>query len=186
MEKGPSQSMEALLAQDPPPWPWRRSLEVASGILRALDSRHARGLAYPGLHPRDIFVREEVSEGARATRHVELSEPPPTGANGLIGVPIYMSPEMFTGESDQRSDVWAAGVILYRMLSGRLPFQSPTLTELLRETMQGRFAPIEVADADVGTQAAIHELLERLLAPSPDSRPSAGSACGMVHDLLRA
>jgi serine/threonine-protein kinase len=116
-----------------------RAVHVARGIARALAAAHARGIVHRDLKPDNIYlVRHgddpdfaKVLDFGIAKLMLNQSDfKTQTGA--IMGTPYYMSPEQCNGAAvDQRTDIYALGVILFQMMTGRLPFQQQTLGELL-------------------------------------------------------
>jgi WD40 repeat protein len=93
----------------------------------------------------------------------------------LCGTPTHMSPEQARGavnEVDERSDVWALGVVLYTILSGRTPFEGKNLIELIQRIRAGQCAPLRTLDQAI--PAELCAIAERALKPAPSERyPSA-------------
>jgi serine/threonine-protein kinase len=134
---------QPLTAALGPPMAPRRAVHIARGIGRALAAAHARGIVHRDLKPDNIFliarnddpdfvkvldfgIAKLMSSPSAATPDVKTK----TGA--LIGTPSYMSPEQCRGAPvDHRTDIYALGVLLYQMLTGRLPFIAEGLGELL-------------------------------------------------------
>lgn len=121
--------------------PPQQAVEILIDVLSALDAAHAGGILHRDLKPENVFLAKEgdrvvpkildfgVSKfiGDDAQR-VKLTR---TGA--LVGTPAYMSPEQALGldDVDVRSDVWAAGVLLFEMVAGRLPYEAPNYNAML-------------------------------------------------------
>jgi len=119
------------------PLPRERILPLLRGILNGLDHAHAQGLIHRDLKPENIMV--EQSESGELPRLVDFGiavlRDPESVASGkltqsgqVLGTPIYMAPEQAQCEPfDERIDIFALGVILYEMLSGKQPFDGSSM-----------------------------------------------------------
>src|SRR5919109_1273993 len=146
--------------------------EVASGLAHA----HARGLVHRDLKPANVLFDEEGRAKiadfgiARMTGADTLTED-----GTLLGTAAYMSPEQAAGEPvTPASDVYAFGVLLYRMLSGRLPFESPEALQVARQHLQEAPPPLSTIRPEAPPGLAA--LAESALAKDPAARPPDGSA----------
>jgi eukaryotic-like serine/threonine-protein kinase len=162
------------------------AFEIARQMLSALAYAHALGVVHRDLKPDNVFL-VRGGGGASATPVVKLLdyglakflEPgdDPSKAVALtmtgmvMGTPLYMAPEQAAGKAvDARADVYAAGCVLYEMLSGQPPFLGETNMELFRAHMM---APVpKLADAHKGSSvvAPLQALFEKALAKQPDQR----------------
>ncbi len=98
-----------------------------------------------------------------------------TDAGTLMGTAAYMSPEQAQGdEVTPATDVYSFGVILYRMLAGRLPFESTSAVEILRRQLQEAPPPLAAVRRDA--PAGLAAVAESSLAKDPDQRPADGGA----------
>jgi serine/threonine-protein kinase len=155
-----------------------RILHIATQIVRGLGAAHQHGIAHRDLKPDNVMLLQRYGESdfvkvldfgiARFVDDPEVSKMTVEGA--LIGTPMYMSPEQARGEAiDHRTDFYSLGAMLYQMVTGRPPFNGPTLASLLvahmTETPQ---APSELA---VNVPASLEKLILRLLAKDPAARP---------------
>jgi TolB-like protein/Flp pilus assembly protein TadD len=108
--------------------PVGKTIAIAKQICEGLSEAHGIGIVHRDLKPPNIMI--DKLGNARIldfgiARSIETKKI--TGAGVMIGTPEYMSPEQVEGkETDQRSDIYALGVILYEMLTGRLPFEGET------------------------------------------------------------
>ena len=155
--------------------------QIASDVAAGLAHAHERGLVHRDLKPANVVFDEEgrakISDFgiARMTGADTLTE-----AGTLIGTAAYMSPEQASGETvTPASDVYAFGVILFRMLTGRLPFESPNAVDLLRRQLHEEAAPISALRPDA--PPALAAVAEQALAKEPAERPPDGQA---LVDLL--
>jgi len=122
---------------------------ILDQVCAGLGTAHAMGLVHRDIKPENIFLLagdrpfvKILDFGiARATQDPELQRLTHTG--GVIGTAHYMSPEqLFEGkQADHRTDIWALGIVLYRMLTGRLPFDGTTYGDLCLAVNRGMFTP---------------------------------------------
>src|ERR1700757_3955351 len=117
--------------------PAERAVRITLGICDALDYMHKRGIVHRDLKPENVMVLADdeiklidfgiaMKEDARRLTFVNLS--------ATLGTPDYISPEQVKGaRGDQRSDIYALGVMLYEMLTGRVPFVGPNPLAVMNE-----------------------------------------------------
>jgi serine/threonine protein kinase len=117
----------------------KETLAVAAQVGRALSKAHAAGLVHRDLKPSNIFlVRDEEREIAKVldfgvAKFTDGGLDGSTSTGAVLGTPFYMSPEQARGSksTDHRSDLWALGVVVYRCLTGHLPFRSDAIGDLM-------------------------------------------------------
>ncbi|MEU4566622.1 serine/threonine-protein kinase [Micromonospora sp. NPDC023956] len=150
--------------------PWREAVTIAAETAAALATAHARGVVHRDVTPGNVMLTASgvkvVDFGISAL--VGESEKGPDGA--LLGTPAYLAPERLEdGQVSPATDVYAVGLLLYRMLTGRLPWQASTTTQMLRAHVHADPEPMPpVADLPVD----VVELVHRCLAKRPQDRPS--------------
>ena len=149
------------------------ALPVARGMLAALSALHGRGLIHRDLKPANVFL---TSHGvkvldfglARPDRELTLVTGADLTRSGVVlGTPRYMAPEQAAGlPVDTRSDLFAAGTILFEMLAGRPAFEGRTVLDVLHATMH------EQPPALTGSPAvtAVDRVIRRALAKRPADR----------------
>jgi tetratricopeptide (TPR) repeat protein len=153
--------------------PVREALRVGIEVARALAHAHAHGVVHRDLNPANVFL---CGDGQVKVLDFGLSLV--LGGDAVAGgTPGFMAPEQWRGESgDARTDLFALGVLLTRLLAGRLPFDHD------REPgVEGAPPPLQVAEAPgAGT------LVARLLELEPERRPgSAGEVAAALTAILR-
>jgi predicted Ser/Thr protein kinase len=157
--------------------------KILNQICQALDYAHERGLIHRDIKPANILLTSEgdaVLSDFGIARMIESTRQTMTG---VVGTPEYMSPEQGQGlELDARSDIYALGVVLYEMLTGRMPYQADTPLAIIFKHVRDPLPLPRQVNSD------IPELVERVilksLSKSPDDRyPSAGE---MATALARA
>lgn len=108
------------------------AVRVATELLQALGFAHGRGVVHRDVKPANVLLAMDGGAGLGGVRLVDFGvarfgDSGLTVAGQLVGTVMTMSPEQVRGEeADARADLWAVGVILYRMVTGRLPFQGDT------------------------------------------------------------
>jgi len=130
----------ARVAYDEGPLPFRRIVDVLRQTLAALAEAHHFDIIHRDLKPENIILEPvrgggdfvKVVDFGLAKMQVEKSQPSITSPGIVCGTPEYMSPEQGRGDPlDPRSDLYAVGVILYQLLTGRLPFEAETPTQVV-------------------------------------------------------
>ncbi|MDG4794110.1 serine/threonine-protein kinase [Micromonospora sp. WMMD1082] len=149
--------------------PWREAVTVAADVASALATAHARGVVHRDVTPGNVMLTatgvKVVDFGISAL--VGESEKGPDGT--LLGTPAYLAPERLdNGQVSPATDVYAMGLLLYRMLTGRLPWQADTTTQMLRAHMYREPEPMPGVP---GLPGGVADLVHRCLAKRPADRP---------------
>jgi serine/threonine-protein kinase len=149
-----------------------RAVRIVVGILDALDYIHANGVVHRDLKPENIMVDADdniklidfgIASDSAARRL--------TYANftATLGTPNYISPEQVKGKrGDGRSDIFSVAVILYEMLSGKLPFSGPSPLAAMNDRLLNHPTPPRVANPSISLQ--LQEVLYRALERDPANR----------------
>jgi eukaryotic-like serine/threonine-protein kinase len=159
------------------PVPPERAIAVVAQIADALEASHAHGVIHRDLKPENIFLvpREGAADFVKVLDFglAKLLHTRPayeTRAGIIMGTPYYMAPEQCEGrvEIDQRADVYALGVVLFEMLTGRVPFGGESYGEVMHKqlTMRPPAARSLVADLPEALEAVV----QRALAKTPEDR----------------
>jgi serine/threonine protein kinase len=138
------------------PIPVDESVSIATQIADALEAAHEQGIIHRDLKPANVKVRADGSvkvldfglakalipaataDGTALANSPTMATPAMTTPGVLLGTAAYMSPEQARGkEVDKRTDVWAFGVVLFEMLTGRCPFHGETVTDVLSAVISG-------------------------------------------------
>jgi serine/threonine protein kinase/beta-lactam-binding protein with PASTA domain len=147
------------------------ALSILEPVLAALSAAHAAGLVHRDVKPENVLIaddgRVKVADFglARAAANLEA-----TSATSLIGTVAYLAPEqVIRGIADPRSDVYAAGIMLFEMLTGRQPYDGETAISIaLRHAHEDVPAPSSVVP---GIPASVDVLVARATSRDPDRRP---------------
>jgi len=151
-----------------------RAISIAIGVLDALDYIHANGVVHRDLKPENIMVDADDNiklidfgiAGDTAARRLTYAK-----FTAALGTPDYISPEQVQGKrGDGRSDIYSMGVILYEMLTDKLPFTGPSPLAAMNERLLNYPIPPRVADLSVSPQ--LQEILYRALERDPRNRYS--------------
>jgi predicted Ser/Thr protein kinase len=154
--------------------PTDKALEIARKLCAGLAAAHEKGVLHRDLKPANVMLD--------ARGHVLLTD---FGLAGLAdqiegaevrnGTPAYMAPEQLAGrEVTVRSDIYALGLVLYEIFTGKLPFESATLAELMRAQQES--APVSITSIVRDLDPAVERVILRCLNPKPSLRPPSAIA----------
>lgn len=178
----PRETLDQLRRREPSAMAWRRAVGVVERVARALAACEARSLFPGAVTPSAVMATEEGDEvrvvlPADALVGAMVGAPAPRGGTETGPKALLWSPPEKLDDAlwDAASNRYAAGVLLYDLLSGRHPFSGAGLRHALREARQVEAAPFakEVARA---LPAGLQSLCLRLIARDPDRRPATARA----------
>jgi serine/threonine protein kinase len=156
---------------------------IIKRVSEALDAAHARNIIHRDVKPSNILF-DSTGEAFLSDFGIAKSKPI-TDDEGewLVGTPAYMSPEQVKGEPvDGRSDVYALGVVLYRLLTGQNPFSSDSTTALINAHVD---LPIpDVREVKANIPAVWQEVVAKAMAKDPNDRyATAGDFARDVNEV---
>src|SRR5690242_18636998 len=152
--------------------PVERAVKITLGICDALSYIHSKGIVHRDLKPENIMVDDQDNiklidfgiagkEGSRRLTFAKLSQ--------VMGTPEYISPEQVKGKrGDARSDIYALGVMLYEMLTGKAPFQGPNPFAIMNDRLLNN--PIPPREIDPSISPQLQEIIYRALERDPKNR----------------
>ncbi len=192
MEFVPGVTLDKLLAKNgrfSPP----RLRRLLAQLCDVLQAAHSKGLVHRDLKPANLMVTDPDSPFEKIKVMdfglAQMAEPsasmPSRGGRGecAVGTPGYMPPEQVRGQPmDHRGDLYSVGVIMYQLLSGRLPFTGKTTMEILMaQATEGppTFASIGLEDR---VPELVEEVVRACLAPEPGERPQSARELGEAYE----
>ncbi len=173
LEYVPGETLAERIAREP--LTLEQALCIARQIAEAVSTAHKKGVVHRDLKPGNIKITPDngvkvLDFGlAKAPVHQDKTdEITATEPGRIVGTPAYMSPEQARGkDTDSRTDIWSFGCIMFQMLTGRLPFEGETATDMLATIIE-REPDWDLLPQSTPTQ--IRQLLRRCLAKDPDQR----------------
>jgi serine/threonine protein kinase/Tol biopolymer transport system component len=179
---------------DSGPLPLRRVLDYSLQLAGALAAAHDKGIVHRDLKPENVFITADekvkildfgLSKQAAAKRAGETAtlSSPLTEKGMVLGTVGYMSPEQVRGEAtDQRSDIFSFGAILYEMVSGRRAFKGDSQVETMNAILHTE--PPELAESSLQASPGLQRILQRCLEKAPQRRFQSASDLAFSVDSL--
>lgn len=179
MEYLPGRSLKRLIAEKGP-LPQAEALAIALQIARAAGFAHSRGVIHRDLKSQNVIVDEQGSVKVTDFGIARAGPSEITETGSILGTAQYLSPEQAQGlPVSPRSDLYSIGVILFEMLTGRLPFEGDSAVSIALKHISEPPPPLEQLRPDVDPRLA--DLVRRLLEKDPERRPA--SAAEVVAEL---
>ena len=188
------EELRAALEQAKGPLPLARALYIGRQLASALVRAHELGIVHRDLKPENVMLVKRDGHGdfvkvldfglAQVSRRIndedasEGATPQPARAptkltkrGDIFGTPAYMAPEQSVGEdTDVRTDLYAVGIILYELITGQRPFRGKSLLVLVQEHLSAPPPPMSEREPAIKVPKAVEDLVQRLLAKSPEDR----------------
>lgn len=161
------------------------TMAIATQLAQSLAVAHEQGVIHRDIKPQNLLLDAtgmlkvmDFGVARLANRSSGITQ-----AGMLVGTPAYMAPEQILSDSfDARADLFAAGVVLFECLTGRLPFEASTQVALIAKLMME--TPPSPASINPEVSPALAALVLRLLAKEPDQRPASGTELGRLLSEL--
>jgi serine/threonine protein kinase len=174
--------------------PLPRAVHILGQMCRALHAAHQKGIIHRDLKPENIFLvqrddRRDVVKvldfGIAKMTTVDAEGRRLTQSGVIFGTPEYMAPEQARGQTlDHRVDIYAAGVMLYEMLCGQVPFTGESFVAILTQHLFSEAKPLAAINPQVKVPKAIESVIFKAMSKDRDERYT--TMLEMLEDLQRA
>ena len=159
---------------------WREALHFITQIMKALSHAHSRGIIHRDIKPQNIMVLRDGSVKVADFGIACLANSANTLTQEALGSVHYMSPEQARGDrTDARSDIYSAGVVLYEMLTGRLPFEGDNAVSVAIQHLSS--VPLSPREINPDVPEALELICMKAMASDLEKRYA--SADEMLADL---
>jgi serine/threonine-protein kinase len=180
MEYIEGRSLRAAMTAEGP-LPPRRAIPIVMQVAGSLVDAHAHGIIHRDLKPDNVMLTDRGRERdiarvldfgiAKLREEGKNTVNQMTQAGDLVGTPQYMAPEQIRGDKvDGRTDVYALGALLYEIVTGRLPFEGPTVMAILSKHLTETPPPPSVRRPDLGLPPQLDAVVMCALAKEPEQR----------------
>jgi serine/threonine-protein kinase len=174
--------------------PEQRILRIASQAASALSSAHAAGVVHRDIKPENLFLLKRkdtdfvkvvdfgISKSLRTSENGEDEEAPRLTQTGMVlGTPLYMSPEQARGDDDldHRVDIYALGVIMYEVATGKVPFQGTNYLSVISQVLNEQAKPPRELRPELSEE--FEAIVQRAMAKDRDDRYA--TAADLLVDL---
>ena len=170
--------------------PVARAVAIFAQVAGALHAAHDLGIVHRDLKPDNVMIAR-ARDGTDVVKVVDFGIAKLVGSDAsqevtktglVIGTPEFMSPEQLSGDKlDGRSDIYSLGLVFFKMLTGRLPFEAGTVQETLIQRLTEEPAKLAAARPDLRFPPGLQETLDSALARTPVARYQ--SAAKFAHDV---
>ena len=151
------------------PLPYKEVLSIASQVARALEHASQQGIVHRDIKPQNLMVTADGTVKvcdfgiARAVALPSLTQ------SGFVGSPYYISPEQAMGEQvDVRSDIYSLGIVMYQILSGKLPFDAKSPWSIISQHIASKPPSLRMGNTDL--PETVEHLVNKAMAKRPEDR----------------
>ena len=184
MELIQGKTLKEIILEERGALPWKWSLNIAIQIASALEIAHKNNIVHRDIKPHNIIITEDgVAKVTDFGIAKAVSNSTITAFGTTIGSVHYFSPEHARGGfTDSKSDLYSLGVVMYEMLTGKVPFDADTPVSVALKHMQEE--PVAPIEGNPHIPTAVNNIILKALKKDPVQRY--GSATEMLQDLRRA
>lgn len=159
------------------------ALKILHQSAKGLSVAHERGVIHRDIKPGNLMLSQrgqiKIADFGIALANHDFNSKL-TGTGEFVGTPGYLSPEVCLGKMvDQRSDIFALGIVLFEMLTGRTPFSDESPLKLMLDVVQSQIPDVRELNSDVDVEVAA--ILSRMLEKDPNDRYQSTEA--LIEDL---
>lgn len=184
MELIKGKTLKDIIIEEKGPLPWKWSVNIAIQIASALEIAHRNNIVHRDIKPHNIIITEDgVAKVTDFGIAKAVSNSTITAFGSTIGSVHYFSPEHARGGfTDAKSDLYSLGVVMYEMLTGRVPFDADTPVSIALKHMQEE--PKMAKEMNPNIPSAVNDIITKALKKDTNLRYQ--SATSMLLDLKRA
>mgnify|MGYP004559030075 FL=1 len=184
MELIKGKTLKEIITEEKGPLPWKWSVNIASQIASALETAHKNHIIHRDIKPHNIIITEDgVAKVTDFGIAKAVSNSTITAFGTTIGSVHYFSPEHARGGfTDEKSDLYSLGVVMYEMLTGKVPFDADTAVSIALKHMQEEAKP--PIELNPNIPSAVNDIIMKALRKDTNLRYQ--NATAMLLDLKRA
>lgn len=181
MELIQGKTLKEIIVEEQGPLPWKWSINVAIQIASALEMAHKNNIIHRDIKPHNIIITEDgIAKVTDFGIAKAVSNSTITAFGTTIGSVHYFSPEHARGGyTDAKSDIYSLGVVMYEMLTGRVPFDADTPVSVALKHMQEE--PVEPKEINPNITSSVNKIIMKALKKDPTLRYQTSTE--MLQDL---
>ena len=181
MELIQGKTLKEIIVEEQGPLPWKWSINVAIQIASALEMAHKNNIIHRDIKPHNIIITEDgIAKVTDFGIAKAVSNSTITAFGTTIGSVHYFSPEHARGGyTDAKSDIYSLGVVMYEMLTGRVPFDADTPVSVALKHMQEE--PVEPKEINPNIPSSVNKIIMKALKKDPTLRYQTSTE--MLQDL---